>query len=225
MPGCGGSSTANTTVATIVLSPTTLSLNEGAVGTLSACAQNSAGNIVAADITFTSSNNNIATVSSGGLVCGGVWDANIINCNPTLGQGGVGQVTITATSGKATATATVYVHLKVDRVVTNPVTGCISAGQPVPVTASVYSTSPPGCSQNAPCDITSTVGPISFGSNDLTVAANSSGIDPTYSSATKTPTYSSGGTITGSKGQTCKLSRLRSWGLIRNRADLLSGYE
>jgi hypothetical protein len=207
LAGCGGgSNSANTTVAAIVLTPTTLSLNEGAVGTLSAGAQNSTGNIVAADITFTSSNGNIATVSSGGLVCAGVWDANIINCNPTLGQGGVGQVTITATSGKATATATVYVHLKVDRVVTNPVTGCISAGQAVTLTATVYSTSPPGCSQNAPCDITSTVGPISSGSNDLTVAANSSGIDPTYSSATKTPTYSSGGTITGSKGQTCNLS-------------------
>ena len=207
LAGCGGSgSSANTTVTSITLSPTTLSLNEGAVGTLSASAQNSAGSTVAADITFTSSNNNIATVSSGGLVCGGVWDASIINCNPTLGQGGVGQVTITATSGKVTATATVYVHLKVDRVTTNPVTGCISAGQAVPVTASVYSTSPPGCSQSAPCDITSTVGPISFGSNNLTVAANSAGIDPTYSAATQTPTYISGGTITGSKGQNCKLS-------------------
>ena len=104
LAGCGGgSNTANTTVAAIVLTPTTLSLNEGAVGTLSASAQNSAGNIVAADITFTSSNNNIATVSNGGLVCGGVWDANFINCNATIGQGGVGQVTITATSGNVTA--------------------------------------------------------------------------------------------------------------------------
>src|SRR5208337_5405774 len=120
LAGCGGGSSANTTVTTIMLFPTTISLNEGAVGTLSASAQNSAGSTVAADITFTSSNNNIATVSSGGLVCGGVWDANIINCNATIGQGGVGQVTITATSGTATATAMVYVHEKVDRVVVNP---------------------------------------------------------------------------------------------------------
>jgi len=207
LAGCGGGgNSASTTVSTIMLFPTTLSLNEGAVGTLSASAQNSAGSTIAADITFTSSNNNIATISSGGLVCGGVWDANIINCNPTLGQGGVGQVTITATSGNVTATAMVYVHLKVDRVVTSPITGCISAGQPLPLTATVYSTSPPGCSQSAPCDITSTVGPITFGSNNLTVAANSAGINPTYSSATQTPTYISGGTITGSKGQTCNLS-------------------
>src|SRR5271165_249069 len=44
LAGCGGgSSSANTTVTTIMLFPTTISLNEGAVGTLSASAQNSAG--------------------------------------------------------------------------------------------------------------------------------------------------------------------------------------
>src|SRR5271157_4848108 len=198
--GCGGgSSSANTTVVTITLTPATISLNEGGVASLSATAQNSAGSIVAADITFTSSNTAIATVSTGGAVCGGVWDANIVNCQATIGQAGVGQVTITATS-------IVYVHLQVDRVVVNPLSGCFSMGQMIPATASAYSTSAPGCTQSAPCDITSTVGPITFGSNDLTVAANSAGIDATYSAATNSPTYTSGGAITGSKGQTCMLS-------------------
>jgi len=207
LAGCGGGgTTANTAVATIVLSPTSISLNEGDVATLAATAENSAGTIVAADITFTSSNTNIATVSSGGLVCGGMWDANIINCNATIGQGGVGQVTITATSGKATATATVYVHLKVDRVVVNPLSDCTSMGQAVNPSTSAFSTSAPGCSPASPCDITSTVGPIALGSNDLTIVATSAGIEPTYSSATNSPTYTSGGTITGSKGQICNLS-------------------
>ena len=115
-------------VASITLSPTTISLNEGGVATLSAAAKNSAGAIIAADITFTSSNPAIATISSGGLVCGGVWDSSTINCNATSGQAGVGQITITATSGNATATATVYVHLKVDRVVVQPPSGCVSYG-------------------------------------------------------------------------------------------------
>ncbi len=205
LAGCGGGSAVNTVVS-ISLTPTTLSLNEGGVGGLSAVALDSSGGSVAADITFTSSNSAVATVSSAGLVCGGLWDANFINCNATIGEAGVGQVTITATSGSITATSTVYVHLKVDRVVTNQLSGCLSQGQMIPATASAYSTSAPGCSQSAPCDITSTVGPIGFGSNDLTVAGNSSGIDPTYSSATQSPTYQSGGTITGSKGQTCNLS-------------------
>jgi hypothetical protein len=210
LAGCGGGNSANTTVATIVLSPTSFSLNEGGVATLSATAQNSSGVIVAADITFTSSNTNIATVSSGGLICGGVWDANIINCN--IGQGGVGQVTITATSGNVTATATVYVHLKVDRVAVNLPSGCTTMGQAVNASATACSASAPGClpdsecSPNSPCDITSTVGPITIASNDPTIVATSAGIDPTYSSATNSPTYTSGGTITGSAGQTCNLS-------------------
>src|SRR5208282_2689669 len=117
------------TVVGISLTPTTLSLNEGGVGGLSAVALDSSGGSVAADITFTSSNSGIATISSAGLVCGGLWDANFINCNATIGQAGVGQVTITATSGSITATSTVYVHLKVDRVVTNQLSGCLSQGQ------------------------------------------------------------------------------------------------
>jgi len=205
--GCGGGgSTKPPVVASIVLSPSTISLNEGGVATLSATALNSSGGTIVADITFTSSNTSIATISSGGLICGGVWDASIINCAPTIGQGGVGQVTITATSGTTTATATVYVHEQVDRVVVNPLNGCVSMGQTIPASASVYSTSAPGCSPSAPCDITNTVGPISFSANNLTVAAESSGINPMFSSSTNTPTYVSGGTITGTKGQTCNLS-------------------
>ncbi len=206
LAGCGGSSNTTQAVASITLTPTTISLNERDVATLSAVANNSAGSIIAADITFTSSNNGIATVSSGGLICGGVWDANIINCNATIGQAGVGQVTITATSGNVTATATIYVHLKVDRVVAYPPGGCTSMGLLVNATTKAFSTSAPGCSQSSPCDITSTVGPITVSSNDLTIVGNSAGIEGTYSSLTNSPTYQSGGTITGTNGQTCNLS-------------------
>ncbi len=207
LAGCGGGNSPTTpVVAQIVLSPKTISLNEGAVLPISATALNSSGNTIAADITFTSSNTNIATVSSGGLICGGVWDANIINCNATIGQGGVGQATITATSGGATATATVYVHLQVDQVVVTPPNGCTSMGQMVNASTSAFSTSAPGCSPAAPCNITSTVGPITLGSNNLNIVANSAGIESTYSSGTNSPTYTSGGTITGSKDQTCNLS-------------------
>ena len=58
----------------------------------------------------------------------------------------------------------------------------------------------------APCNITSTVGPFSFGTNNATVAASSAGIQSTYSSTTNAPVYLSGGTISGSQGQTCDLS-------------------
>jgi hypothetical protein len=173
LPGCGGGSSTNSVVTQLILTPTTVSLNEGGVATLSAVAENSAGTAVAADITFSSSNTNVATVSAGGLICGGVWDANIINCNATLGQAGVGQVTITATATASgvTATVTVYVHEQVDQVRAVVVNSCTTMGQTVSIYGKAFSTSAPGCSPSAPCDITSTVGPFTFGTNDVTIVS------------------------------------------------------
>ncbi len=115
-------------------------------------------------------------------------------------------MTITATSGTAKATMTVYVHERVDQLIVNPLTGCTTMGHEVSTSATAFNTSAPGCSSASPCDITSTVGPIPFTSNDFSIAASSSGIQATYDAATNSPTYTSGGTISGSVGQTCKLS-------------------
>lgn len=167
LSACGGSSKSTNPVTKIVLSPTNLSLNEGQVLTLSAQAQNFAGQVVAADITFSSSNTNLVTVTSGGAVCGGKFDSNNIVCSPA----GDGQATITATSGSVTATSTVYVHRQVDKVVVTPPPDCTSVnGQPA-VSATAFNTSAPGCSVSAPCDITSSVGPFTFGSSDTSLIA------------------------------------------------------
>jgi hypothetical protein len=177
LPGCGGGgSSASSVVTQLILTPSPVSLNEGGVATLSAVAQNAAGTPVAADISFSSNNTNIATVSAGGLVCGGIWDASIINCNATLGAAGVGVVTITATAtaNGVTATVKVYVHEQVDRINVILVDSCTSMGQTAKVYAQVLSTSAPGCSPSAPCDITSTVGPIAFGSNDVSIVSTNS---------------------------------------------------
>jgi hypothetical protein len=178
--GCGGSSStinSNNSVVTIVLSATTFSLNEGEVVTLTATPEDSSGTVIAADVTYTSSNTAVANVSTAGLICGGAWDASFIVCTPTIGQGGIGTATITATSGKASATATVYVHLKVDRVVISSPSDCTTMAAPVNVSSTALSTSAPGCSPSAPCDITATVGPFTYGSNNIAVvAANSSGV-------------------------------------------------
>ena len=209
LPACGGGgTTANTKVASLTLTPTTLSLNQGGVAQLSAVALNSAGSTVPADISFTSSNTAIATVSSGGLICGGIWDSNIINCNATAGQAGVGKVTITATATafNISATTTVYVHERVDQVQCIINNACTSMGQPVSLSAKAYSTSAPGCSPASPCDISDTVGPFNFGTNNATIAASSSGIVSGYNSSSNTPVYLSGGTITGAKGDTCDLT-------------------
>jgi Bacterial Ig-like domain (group 2) len=201
--GCSGSGAVKTPVAaSITLTPTTLSVNEGQVVTITATAYDSTGAVVAVDYTYSSSNSALASVSAAGLVCGGVFDSNSIVCSPN----GDGQATITVISGNVSATATVYVHKQVDRVVIAPFGDCESMGTILNPSANAYNTSAPGCSLTAPCDITSTVGPFVYGSGDATVAASAAGIEPNFSSTTNSPTYSSGGTITGSKGQTCNLT-------------------
>ena len=72
--------------------------------------------------------------------------------------------------------------------------------------AAAYNTSAPGCSISAPCDITSTVGPFVFGSGNSIVVASAAGINPTFDSTTNTPTYLGGGSVSGTKGQTCNLT-------------------
>ncbi len=173
LPACGGGSNASTTVSQIAITPSVSSLNQGAVATLTATTENSSGTAIAADITFSSNNSSAGSVSPGGLVCGGVWDPSYIYCTPTSGSAGVGVVTITATataSGKM-ATATVYVHEVVNQVKVILDQNCTSMGQIVLGYAQVLSTTAPGCSPSAPCDITSTVGPITFGTNDSSIVS------------------------------------------------------
>jgi len=170
--GCSGTSTAVAPVTQIVFSPTSLSLNTGQVVRLVATPENSTGGAVVADVSFSSSNPAQVTVSPAGYVCAGVWDSNYIVCNPNPGLSGVGQATITATSGSVTNTAPVSVHLQADRIVVNPVSGCVSVGATPTYTASVYNTTAFGCSPTSPCDITSTVGTITYTSTDSQVMTN-----------------------------------------------------
>ncbi len=200
--GCSSGTVPTPVAASITLAPPSLSLNEAQVLTLTATAVDSTGAVVAVDYTYSSSNPALASVSSAGLVCGGQFDANSIVCSPN----GDGQATITVTSGSVSATATVYVHKQVDRVVIQPMLDCQSMGSILNPVAAAYNTSAPGCSVTAPCDITSTVGPFTYGSGNSIVVASAAGINPNFSSSTNSPTYAGGGTITGTKGQTCNLS-------------------
>src|SRR5208283_3716904 len=153
----------------IQLTPTYLSLSPGQTAQLTSTPKNYAGTAITADVSYASSNTSLVTVTPGGLVCAGIWDQNFINCNPLPGQSAIGQANITATSGTASTTAITYTHLHVDRIFVTPPTGCVSVGATPTYLATVYNTTAPGCSTNIPCDITSTVGPITFNSTDLQV--------------------------------------------------------
>ena len=173
LPGCSGTSTTTSAVTQLILSPTTLSLNTGQVAQITAIPENASGGTVVADVSYISSNPNLVSVTAGGFVCAGVWDANFINCNPVPGTAGIGSATITATTANAvTATVVAHAHLQADRIVVDPISGCVSMGTTPTYTATVYNTTAPGCSTINPCDITSSVGPITFNSTDLQVMGN-----------------------------------------------------
>ena len=172
LPGCSGTGTSPNPVVSMTLSPTYLSLSPGQTAQLTATPMNYAGSTIVADVSYSSSNTSLVTVTPGGLVCAGIWDQNFINCNALPEQSAVGQAVITATSGSVTTTATTYTHLQVDRIFVTPPTGCVSVGATPTYLATVYNVTASGCTQAIPCDITSTVGPITFNSTDLQVMNN-----------------------------------------------------
>lgn len=170
LTGCGGgsSSSSTTTTNTVVVSPTSLSLNQTAVASISAQVIDSSGTAVttAKSFVFTSGTPAVATVNpTSGSICAGTWDSTYVYC--TAGQ--TGTATITATSGGLTGTATVYVHPKVDRVViTTPSSACKSMGQTLQLTAVAYSNG---------TDVTSSVGPFAWRTSQSSVATvDSTGI-------------------------------------------------
>jgi len=172
--GCSGTSTPANPVTSIVMTPASVSMNVGQVIKITGVPKNYAGTTIAADVSYASSNTSQITISPIGYICAGVWDANYINCNALPGKTGVATATITATSGSTSATAPVFTHLQVDQISVTPPTGCVSVGGTPTYTAAAYNTTATGCSLAIPCDITPTVGPISFYSTDLTVMGNNS---------------------------------------------------
>ena len=163
--------------ASLKITPTVISLNRGDVFQATTAAFQSDGTTqVAGDFTFSSSNTNIASVSTAGLVCAGKWDAAFVVCTPATTTG---SATITATLSKvptATSTTTVFVHEKVDRVQLNPVGAtCLSSGQTTVLTAVAQSTSASVCSSlgtTAPCNIPSaTLGQFNFTAQDPDVVS------------------------------------------------------
>ena len=176
--GCGGGSSSNS-VSQVVISPTSVSVNSGDVVQITASPENSAGNTVSnVTVTFGTSNSALATVSPSGLICGGVWDTSFIVCNGLDSSGNplAGQATVTASAqGITSGPVPVTVHVKVTSVVVDPVAGCTSAGFTQQFTSHVCSSialphDPSGpCSPNAK-EVTSQIGPVTWGAIDSTVA-------------------------------------------------------
>jgi len=131
--GCGGSKSANTTVAAVRVSSSSLSMVAGEVVGLSVSAVNSDNANVSTTFTFNSTNTQIATVSPAGNVCAGVWDSAFVVCNGLDAQNNpiTGTAIITATAaGVTSGPVTVSVHPSITRVTVDAVTEpCFSIAQ------------------------------------------------------------------------------------------------
>jgi trimeric autotransporter adhesin len=131
--GCGGSKSANNTVAAVTVSPASLSLVAGQVVGLSVSAVNSSNSSVNTTFTFNSSNTKIATISPSGQVCAGVWDSIFVVCNGLDAQNNSisGTATITATAGGVSSgPVSVSVHPSVTSITVDPpVEQCFSIAQ------------------------------------------------------------------------------------------------
>ena len=166
LAGCGGSKSANTAVAQVLVSPSSASLVAGQVLGLSTTAVNSADANVATTFTFHSSNTAVATISPGGLVCGGIWDSTFVVCNGTdaLGNPVAGSATITVTAGNVTSgPVTIAVHPSVTSVSVDPVSAgtCFSVGETHQFKAHAFHNG---------TEITSLVGDFNWFTSDATVA-------------------------------------------------------
>lgn len=180
LAGCGGGGTPTSkspsTVTQVTLSPSSVSIVAGQVVTVTPAAFNSSGSAPTPFPTFTfnSSNTKVATVSPGGMVCGGVWDAFFIVCNgnDSLGNPITGTATLTASAqGVTSAPVPVTVHPAVSSIIVDPVTPagtCFSTKTTHQFAAHACSAVTPH-DTSGPCapngkEITSLVGPFTWAS-------------------------------------------------------------
>ena len=86
-------------VATVTVSPASVSLNQGATSQLTATARDSAGNVMTGQtFTWSSSNNAVATVSASGLVTAVAAGSATVSATSSNGRRGSASVTVNATT-------------------------------------------------------------------------------------------------------------------------------
>jgi hypothetical protein len=168
LSGCGGRGRSSSSggvgpPANVVLIPSSLSLEVGAVTQVVVNATDSAGHpVFTFTPTFNSSNAAVVTVSHNGLVCAGTWDSltTPVVCTPAVAAG---TSNLTATVGGITSNIVVAsVHLHVDSITLSPASvDCKSQNATQIFTATAF---------HGGADITSTVGTFSWISSDTSVA-------------------------------------------------------
>ncbi|HEV2468553.1 MAG TPA: hypothetical protein VGS78_05120 [Candidatus Sulfotelmatobacter sp.] len=168
LAGCGGGSKRGTPLypGHITLTPTaTMSLTLGGSINFTASVQTSSGTNLNVPVTFTSSDTSILTLASNGVACAGQWDIAFTTCTP----GNVGVATVTASALGATSVPTyVFVHPPIDNIT---VEGMFPTGTPVqePCLSQTQSMMVEAHAYSQGTDITASVGPFTWTSNNPTV--------------------------------------------------------
>ncbi len=176
LASCGHKSSPppDNTPASITVTTTSLSLTHGDVAAITGVqVLNSSNTAITSPptITYTSTNPSLVTVTSSGVVCAGVFDANNVVCQTQMpdNTGKLqplpdGETDITVASGNAKTTVKVFVHGHVDQVTVqgpaNPPV-CVSQSQTEQFSAKAFS---------GGNDITSLVGPFTWATGNSTVA-------------------------------------------------------
>lgn len=149
LASCGGGSksSTSTTPASILVNPTSFSLNHGDVVSFGTTPQvlDSTGTALTTQPTFiySSSNASVVTVTASGQVCAGVFDANNIVCQVQPDNGAVPTANIIVSGDGLTATVPVFVHPRVDKItISGPVSPplCLSQNQTEQFSAKAFST-------------------------------------------------------------------------------------
>ena len=193
--GCGGGNAATTgTISQLVVTPSTLSLNEGQVTSVAVVAVDATGATLTTQPTFTysSSDASAVTVSTAGLVCAGVWDSGFVVCRPGQIPSGTVNIIVSApgstTGTTVSASVPVSIHLQIDRIdLSAPAVACVSQNQSLQFTAKAISTGVDITSEVASFNWTSAtpaVGPV--GPTTGLAVAHSPGISNITASAAGT---------------------------------------
>ena len=218
LSACGGGSNKTNPVAAVVVTPATSSIDVGSTSlVLTATANDSGGNALSSQtFTFTTTAATagatpVVSVADNGLVCAGKWDSTTtpVVCTPLPAANAVGTALVTATSNGVTSSpVTIYVHQSVDNITISPQSpsACVSQTGTLDFTAHAFS---------AGKDVTSTVGPLTWGSS-LGTVATVAGKDNTTATVTavapgKTQIYASvsGTQSTPATFTTCPIKQIQ----------------
>ena len=171
---------------TISITPSIISLEEGAAAGVSVRDSNGA-NVSPATVTWTANPPSAVTVTTGGALCAGLWDSLTAPTFCSPGPAAAVQLTASA-QGATSAPITVFVHRHVERMVATQSgpPSCPLNPPPPPFCISAASLSAPACTANYQVqafnnsqDITASLGPIGWNavnSSIVTLSTTASGL-------------------------------------------------